>query len=63
MVVRKLFFDSIKNSVEFIMRSMGSIREGFRSAFGDYKTVAANLVAVTQSVSKFTESLKNNQHF
>lgn len=58
---QKAFFDSIKNSVEFIMRSLGSIREGFRTAFGDYKTVAANLVAVTQSFSKFTESLKNNQ--
>ena len=58
---QKAFFDSIKNSVEFIMKSMGSVREGFRSVFGDYKTVAANLVAVTKSFSNFTESLKNNQ--
>ena len=58
---QKAFFDSIKNSVEFIMKSMGSVREGFRSVFGDYKTVAANLVAVTKSFAKFTESLKNNQ--
>lgn len=58
---QKAFFDSIKNSVEFIMKSMGSVREGFRSVFGDYKTVAANLVAVTKSFANFTESLKNNQ--
>lgn len=59
---QKAFHDAITDSVSFLMKSMGSVRSGFRSAFGDYKTVAENLTNATKKVAEFTERLKNNQN-
>lgn len=57
---QKAFFEGITNSVKALMKNMTMFREGFRSAFGDYKTVAAGLVKATQGFADFSKALSRN---
>jgi tape measure domain-containing protein len=55
------FFNIIKNSFEIVFKALTKFREGYRSAFGDFKTVAQTLTNVTKSVERFTQKLANSR--
>nr|DAD73348.1 MAG TPA: tail tape measure [Siphoviridae sp. ctKm44]DAE09869.1 MAG TPA: tail tape measure [Siphoviridae sp. ctJdE31] len=55
------FFNIIKNSFEIVFKALTKFREGYRSAFGDFKTVAQTLTNVTKAVERFTQKLANSR--
>lgn len=54
------FFDTIRNSFEFVFKSMTNFRNGFRESIGTYEESAKRLLSVTQGLKNFTENLKKN---
>ena len=55
------FFNIIKNSFEIVFKALTRFREGYRSAFGDFKTVGQSLYNVTKAVENFTEKLAKSK--
>lgn len=55
------FFNIIKNSFEIVFKALTRFREGYRSAFGDFKTVGQSLYNVTKAIENFTEKLAKSK--
>ena len=55
------FFNIIKNSFEIVFKALTKFREGYRSAFGDFKTVGQSLYNVTKAIENFTEKLAKSK--
>lgn len=55
------FFNIIKNSFEIVFKALTKFREGYRSAFGDFKTVGQSLYNVTKAVENFTQKLAQSR--
>lgn len=55
------FFNIIKNSFEIVFKALTRFREGYRSAFGDFKTVGQSLYNVTKAVENFTQKLAQSR--
>lgn len=55
------FFNIIKNSFKIVFKALTRFREGYRSAFGDFKTVGQSLYNVTKAVENFTEKLAKSK--
>nr|DAO53688.1 MAG TPA: tail tape measure [Caudoviricetes sp.] len=55
------FFNIIKNSFEIVFKALTQFREGYRSAFGDFKIVGQTLANVTKSVEHFTQKLAQSR--
>ena len=55
------FFNIIKNSFEIVFKALTRFREGYRSTFGDFKTVGQSLYNVTKAIENFTEKLAKSK--
>ncbi len=55
------FFNIIKNSFEIVFKALTRFREGYRSAFGDFKTVGQSLYNVTKAIENFTDKLAKSK--
>lgn len=55
------FFNIIKNSFEIVFKALTRFREGYRSAFGDFKTVGQSLYNVTKAIENFTDKLTKSK--
>lgn len=55
------FFNIIKNSFKIVFKALTRFREGYRSAFGDFKTVGQSLYNVTKAIENFTEKLAKSK--
>lgn len=55
------FFNIIRNSFEIVFKALTRFREGYRSAFGDFKTVGQSLYNVTKAIENFTDKLAKSK--